>query len=159
MRARWRALGCCAYLVCSFALAAGAEPGPVSEVQWAKGIAEDYWRALRTGKREQAAALLSPELVRSLIEYERRTRGNPKPEWPYFSLPGFVGPDVSVLFDTQDLAPDRAEVVFRGKLAGKEYGETIAADFTMRVAREGTGGRWSIRFLLVADHKEAADKR
>lgn len=67
-------------------------------------------------------------------------------------LPREVGPDVSATVGSGELAPDRSEVVFRGKLSGKgPRGERVAADFTMRVVREGGGGKWSIRFLLVTD--------
>ncbi|VTR91568.1 unnamed protein product [Gemmata massiliana] len=131
--------------------ALGADP--TAEEKWAKGIAEDYWRALRAGQGEQAAALLSPELAQSLLNREPLFANGPLPKWPTFNtLPGVSGPEVTASNSAQELAPDRSEVVLRGKLSGKNArGERVAAEFTMRVAREKDGGKWSIRYLLVTD--------
>src|SRR5690349_7911457 len=75
---------------------------PTAEEKWAKGIAEDYWRALRAGKAEQAAALLSLELAQSLLNREPVFGNDPRPKWPTaYTLPGHDGPDVTVSFDAQ----------------------------------------------------------
>ena len=67
----------------------------------------------------------------------------------------------TVAFESTETAPDRSEVVFRGSLGGKDFNdERVQGRFTMRVAKEGTGGRWSIRFIDFPEWKlEAGDKK
>jgi hypothetical protein len=53
---------------------------------------------------------------------------------------------------SSEIAPDKSEVVCRGTLAGKDRdGKAVKAEFKMRVAREGNGGKWGIRFIMVND--------
>jgi hypothetical protein len=150
-------------------LTAGASAQPPAgklesgaEVKWARGIADDFWRAMTEGKEEQAAALLSPELAKSLADFawaplvNRRddTPWSPQ-KWLAWYLP--TGEGVSVVFDSADLSPDRNEVVLRGRLTGEAKHQTFkGADLIMRVSKDAAG-KWGIRYVLAAARKEADD--
>jgi hypothetical protein len=162
-----RVLTCClvgVILACLSAAAPTDKPEPTAESKWARGVADDFWRAQLCDQNEQAAALLSPELAKSLVtddwsgagkDFHRFVR--PAQYWLSRQLPDGLG--VVVTFEAEESSPDRSEVVFRGRLAGKDVRDKlVAADFTMRVARESASGKWSIRFLLVTDHKEPQGK-
>ena len=141
---------------------AGA-PGP--EAQWARGVADDFWKAFLNDREEQAAALLSPELAKTLATWEYPGVGA---NWRPVEKPADValhrlargfGPGVSVTTESVGVAPDRGEVVLKGSLTGtNRLDEKTAADFTMRVAREGVGGKWGIRYLLITERKQAPGK-
>jgi hypothetical protein len=51
---------------------AGCAPvaDPQAEAKWVKGIADDFWKAFLNDHQEQAAALLSPELTKTLTTLE-----------------------------------------------------------------------------------------
>ena len=157
-RATWTIL-CGAVATGCLAMAPAANRGVASEVKWARGISDDFWRAVLGGQPKQAAGLLSPELARCLVSQEWSGAGPkdrlldlPADRWLASHLPD--GPAVSVKVVSEDLSPDRAEVVFRGRLSGKDLrGERVANDFTMRVARVASGRPWCIRFLLVTKPK------
>jgi hypothetical protein len=145
-------------VACVSGVAPANKPEVAPEVKWARGIADDFWRALLNGQARQAGGLLSSELANSLVTYEwsgpgekARLMSLPAHQWLTDRIP--AGPSVSVVFVSEELSPDRAEVVFRGQLGGKYQDKPVAADFTMRVAKE-SGGKWAIRFLLVTDRKE-----
>jgi hypothetical protein len=58
----------------------------------------------------------------------------------------------SALITGAEVAPDRTEFIFIGKLKGyrSPYKEgTQDAEFAMRVAKEAGGGRWSIRSMRI----------
>ena len=164
MRALKFGLLCAVLAVCGPGFARGAKPDTTAEVKWAKGIADDFWRAVFAGQEEQAAGLLSPGLSKSLVEYDISGAGEktqvlawPAGRWLAMNLP--QGPGASFAFDSQELSPDRAEVVFRGHLAGKDMiGEKVASNFLMRIARERAGGTWCIRFLLVTKRMKTNGK-
>jgi hypothetical protein len=132
---------------------------PTPELTWARGIADDFWEAMLNQEAEQAAGLLSRELARALITYQQW--GGVTSEFKEVSPPACLtriasqyGPETSITFNAADVAPNQSEVVFRGALTGKDrQGETVAAEFTMRVAQEEGGGRWCIRFFLVKERK------
>jgi hypothetical protein len=70
------------------------------------------------------------------------------------------GPGVAITTDSVSLAPDRSEVLLKGGLNGtNRQDEKVAADFTMRIAREARGGKWSIRYLLITERKQASGKK
>jgi hypothetical protein len=150
--------------LCLFSSAAAANPEPAPEVKWSKGIADNFWKAVLTGQAEQAAGLLSPELSKSLVTHQwvgsgaaERVVDFPASKWLRQSLP--EGPEVIVTFDAEELAPDKTEVVFRGRLTGKTLGaKRLSSDFTMRVARESAAGKWSIRLILVTERKDGENK-
>jgi hypothetical protein len=163
MRAMVYGLLCAAFAICGQGLSSTAKPDPASQLKWAKGIADDFWRAVFAFQAEQAAGLLSPELSKSLVTQEWSGAGEghrlldlPAGEWLGKRLPR--GPDVIVAFDSQELSPEGSEVVFRGHLMGKAGDEEVNANFTMRLVRESAGGKWCIRFLLVTDGKKADGK-
>lgn len=155
---------CGAVAMCCLPTAPAADRDVPPELKWARGIADDFWQAALGGQPEQAAGLLSPELARCLVSQEWSGAGPkdrlldlPPDRWLARHLP--AGREVSVKFESQELSPDRAEVVLRGRLSGKDLqGEPVATDFTMRVARAASGRAWCIRFLLVTKRKEPDGK-
>jgi len=52
-----------------------------------------------------------------------------------------------------EAAPDQSEYIYKGELGGESgyngVNERVTGDITLRVAREGTGGRWSIRYIRI----------
>jgi hypothetical protein len=142
--ALWTALA-----ACCLGLAPAARPAPAAEVRWARGVAEDFFRAVFAWESEQAAGLLSPELSKVL--------DLPHGTWiRQFGLPW--GPGERVSFESHELSPDRSEVAFRGRLWGKDEGKPVSADFKMRVAREGPGGKWCVRYLSITVREATGDK-
>ncbi|HKA06522.1 MAG TPA: hypothetical protein VKD71_04640 [Gemmataceae bacterium] len=139
--------------------ALAAEPTP--EERWARGIAEDFWQALFNDNFEQTAGLLSPELATTVVGYEEY-RDWRKPLNVPMSLRSRAwgyGPATTVSFDSQELAPDRSEVVFRGSLGGKDINDKkVKGRFTMRIAKDGSASKWSIRFITFTDHDLAVGK-
>jgi hypothetical protein len=131
-----------------------------AEIKWARGVADDFWLAVLAGQTKPAAALLSPELAKSLATFETIGAGEgyrlsewPADRWLSENLP--TGPDVTVTLDAGEVSADRTEVLFRGRLTGKSRrGTVLEADVTMRVAKETATGKWAVRFLLVADRRE-----
>jgi hypothetical protein len=131
-------------------------------VNWARGIADDFWDAIRDWKTAQAMTLLGPEMVKALVSYERWSVGEHREQLIERVPPSYLehlaaryGPDTSVSFESQDVAPDRTEVVLRGALSGKDRdGKAVNDALIMRVAKEANGGKWSIRFLRVVDRKK-----
>ena len=157
MRTNW-----CVLLCGVFALfIPGAAPcGPeeaTAESKWARGIATDFWGAVLGNQEEQAAGLLSPELTEALVSYDRW--GGVGGELKKIAPPNYLtrlairyGRETSASITSSESAPDRSEVVVRGKLSGKDLqGKKVAADFRMRVAKQREGGGWCIRYILVTD--------
>jgi hypothetical protein len=158
---------CGMLVLVAFGSPLGAKPETGPEIKWAKGIADDFWKAFTASNSKQAAGLFSPELSKAVVSYDGfdRVGGDARlietsPGMYVNGLANKYGPKVTVSFDMEELAPDRSEVIFRGKLSGMNYyEEKVDADFTMRIAKEGTGAKWSIRYLLITDRKEAKDKK
>jgi hypothetical protein len=156
MRVSSCVLLCGLFVVCVPGPAPCAAEDRTPETEWARGIVTDFWDAVRNQQAEQAAGLLSPELTRALVTYEPAFPGAERKE---VAPPAYLcvlrdryGPETSISFVSTEVAPDKSEVVIRGALAGKNRdGKEVKADFKMRVAREGSGGKWGIRFILVND--------
>lgn len=159
-----RSASACGLLVLGLLTGCKADPPVIKpetppEAKWAKGVADDFWAAFLGGKEEQAAGLMSPDLAKAVVTYERwgGVGGELKDITPGMYLrkysAGYCN-ETTVRYEDEDLAPDRSEVVFRGSLGGKDtWGKAVAAHFTMRVARESAGGRWSVRYLLITPEK------
>jgi hypothetical protein len=157
MRANLYLLLCGLFALCIPSSSPRAQEEATAEMKWARGIATDFWDAVRNQQAEQAAGLLSPELGKALVTYEPFAgvggeRKEVAPPAYLCYLRERYGPKTSISFVSSEIAPDKSEVVFRGTLSGKNRdGKEIKADFKMRVAKEGTGGKWGIRFILVND--------
>ena len=125
----------------SFVAGAEEDAKNAARVKWAKGVLDDFFDATFSGKCETAGGLLSPELAQTVGQ-----RGG---------VDGYLWGLRLFTFDTrkvtsEEIDPDASEVVFKGELIGKEK----KADFTARVAREGKGGKWSIRYFFVKEREE-----
>lgn len=124
------------------------------EVQWARGIVDEFWSAALVLDRSQADAafgLMTPVLAGALKErFDVPGGGYCDNTLRWFAHR--YGRAITTISST-DLSPDRAEVVFKGRLAGFEFGDRdmkTEAEFTIRVAKQ-PGGAWAIRFLRVTD--------
>jgi len=136
------------------------------EAKWASGIADDFWKAFLDDREQQAAGLLSPELSKSLTTFEQDAGANWRPlEMPASAALGRMsrqcGRGASVKTDAIVASPQHNEVVLKGYLTGKSGVDEkrTLSDFTMRIAQEGPGGRWSIRYLLITHREEDAKKK
>jgi hypothetical protein len=106
------------------------------ELKWAKSIATDFLDLVAEGDRSQAAGLLSPELHQAiggnrdffaeLVDLWSDSHGRQR------------------VFKSEELAPDKSEAVFTGTFSKDG---NITANFTVRVAKEGGGGKWSVRMF------------
>jgi hypothetical protein len=147
----------CIPLVCSADIPPPRPVGVAAEVKWARGVAEDFWAACRSDHPEQAAGLMSPELARAVQTHDFSLPGDKQVTPGEYlrqraELVGY-GVGAEVRFDAEELAPDRSEVVFRGRVTGvARWVERVTNRFVMRVAKE-PGGRWSVRYLLVTREK------
>jgi hypothetical protein len=122
------------------------------EVKWARGVAEEFWEALLDRDSvddgvERAGGLVSPELISAM---NNRTVRDPS---SLMKVACEYGHDSSVRVTSEEVSPDKSEVVFNGVLSGKFIfgGEPQTADFRLRVAKE-SGGRWSIRLFRIREH-------
>src|SRR5262249_581312 len=86
-RVRWTVFCSAAALWC-LSSAPAAKPDSAPEVNWARGIADDFWRSIFAGRSELAAGLLSPGLAKSLVTEQwygdadsRRVRDLPASHW------------------------------------------------------------------------------
>ncbi len=136
---------CCLLLIGGESTAAEPKGKAARELKWAKGIADDFWDAmLGEDSGAAAAGLLSPELRQTL---QKDKDGEIKLlsaiQWECTYL---FGKKLKADFTSQELAPDKKEAVFKGTLSEKAV---VKADFTLRVAKEGGSGKWSIRFIRL----------
>ncbi len=111
------------------------------ELLWARDIATDFFDAVLGGDGIEAVGLLTPELAKSLGKVY-----NEDIPVTYFRI--FIRQRyVKATIVTDELAFDKSEAIIKGKLAGKD----AQGEFTLRVARDIPGGKWSIRFLRIKE--------
>jgi hypothetical protein len=149
-------------LFCLFAfypalLAADAKKEDSADLKWARGIAKDFWEAYLNGDGE-AGGLLSPELSKSLTIGD----SSADRELLLLTLPYRHS---AVVVVSEEIAPDRNELILRETLSGKKtIGEEtfeqmkVTADYTLRIAKESGGGRWSIRYFRLKERAQKSDK-
>jgi hypothetical protein len=128
----------------SFVAGAEEDAKNAARVKWAKGILADFWDLARSQDWRQIEGLMSPDLA----------RGFPKTEKTWVSFASEAN-DILPKYDSYkvtsgEIDPDGGEVVFTGELVGKEK----KADFKARIAREGAGGKWGIRYFVVKELEE-----
>jgi hypothetical protein len=121
-----------------------------AELSWAKGVVHDFWTAALEAEYPAAVALLSPEFTAAL------TGNQSSHARPGDRLAAMVNKyrSAAVSYSATELAPDRGEVIVRGRLMGNEFGHDngrpVTGEFTMRVAK-GASGRWAVRYLRVKE--------
>lgn len=130
-----------------------AQKDYTAEAKWARGIAEDFWRATQFSEAgvqvQNCLGLLSPEFAK-----------------PFEFFKGSIFGWQTARIDSELVAPDGSEVVFEGLLRQEEPRWRWDEDapwwspdgprhkkftFKMRVAREAGGGKWSIRYLELKE--------
>jgi len=128
-------LCCCLLLVGGTPTAAKPKEKAAPELAWVKGIADDFWDTMIQDADPQVDTLLSPECLKEqrsshiqlLYQFVHGSLNNP-----------------TIRYTSEELAPDKSEVVFKGTVSEKDV---VKADFTLRIAKESGGGKWSIRFI------------
>jgi hypothetical protein len=120
-----------------------------AKIKWAKGIAADFWEAAIDGQFKAAEGLLSPEFITAIKGREQRNSLEGHLNW-LTHFPNWE--DVTYSPVSAEIAPDGSEVTCKGILTIKP----TKAECTMRIAKEGSTGKWSIRYLHVRTPKEKA---
>jgi len=108
------------------------------ELDWAKGVATDFLKAVRATEAPQARQLLVPELRKQYpgaIEF-------PFPLGSGGTIDGWQ-------FAKEQMAPDRDEVVIEGKATGKNAEKEYESSFSLRVVKCKDSGRWRIDYFLI----------
>jgi hypothetical protein len=129
-------------------------PKPDSDRDWAQRVAKDFFRAL-SGENyvdgfAEAAGLLSPEAARACEAH------------PYRAFMGEAKDYRAAVFTGVEAAPDRSEFIFSGRLTGYKWKVPQPGppevEFSVRVAKEAGGGRWSIRSMRIGKSGDGSDK-
>lgn len=126
----------------------GGDAKGAEDLKWAKRIATEFLEVVTADpsgeKIMNFTGLLSPELAKSL----------PQASWDIF-LGQVWSHYHQAKITSEEMAPNRSEVIFTGILKGKknfaEGNNFPDADFTLRVAKESENGRWSIRFIRIRE--------
>jgi hypothetical protein len=146
----------CLFAICSWCPGGDGKREKEAELKWANSVAKDFWDALHDCDYDAAVGLLSPELSRAMA-------ANTGSASSYLQFYMVNKTEVSVRSQSEELAPDRSEVVIRGVRTSKEFmGDAkMTEDFTLRIAKGSSGGAWSIRFLRLKlrETTEGEDKK
>jgi hypothetical protein len=118
-----------------------------AEVKWARGVADDFLKALKKRDSANVEALLVPEYAKLLKD---RTPNNPEPADAVY--------DRTMAFDKwtvtfEEISPDRDEAVFKGELKSA----SATRPFVLRVVKDKALGRWRVG-LVSAEDEEPATK-
>ena len=112
----------------------------------------DFWDAALSMDYESADGLLNSGLLES--SNRERTKTD--------SFSGVLvrkhelwqgRPEYKVTSEAIEL--DGAEAIFKGEITNGKW----KADFKARVARDGVGGKWSIRYLVVKERAKSAKEK
>jgi hypothetical protein len=128
-----------------------SEPGSANradskaDLKWAKDGAIDFLTAVKNHKYHQAGLLLSAKMTQT-VGLRPDIGASIRDE---YSIPWQLS---SWSFTSEEMAPDKNEASFRGKLISGEKGE---AEFVIRLAKEKDNGMWRVNFLSNGDWKKA----
>ena len=140
MRAKWCVALSCLLAINVVAVAQDGKQQSDPQLKWVRNIANDFWTCMRGCDYRQAAGLLSPELSDAAKGHLFGVEGY---------LQSLTGGFSSATTTSEEMAPDRSEVVFRGTLSGD--GPTL--EYVLRIAKE-SNGRWSVRFLRIKQREQ-----
>jgi hypothetical protein len=145
-----RVLACLLVLVSCLPAPAGKksdkkEDKKAAELKWAKEVAADFLSAGARREYASAEALLTAEFKKSLKEGSTSVsdRLSSSAIWSAKSW----------VVEKEEIAPDKDEALFRGKLKN-DSGE---AEFSVRIVKEGDGGKWRVGFFSFGDWKARAE--
>ena len=138
-------------LLCGLLLAAGTgcresvpqgTGGDGAELKWARKVAESFLKALTVDNGKTAYGLLGTDYRERLPEDQRTGK--------YWVRPDPFGSVLSWEIDGEELAPDRSEVVFQGRIRVRYLtaGEREHPFFVM-VAKEKDSGSWRVSNFLM----------
>jgi hypothetical protein len=115
------------------------------ELKWAKEVAADFLNAGARREYASAEALLTAEFKKCLKD-GNTSAGDRLSGTGLWSAKSWA-------VEKEEIAPDQNEALFRGKLKG-DSGE---AEFSVRVVKEGDGGKWRVSFFSFGDWKARAE--
>lgn len=119
-----------------------------AEVEWAKDVAVDFLKAIKSQQGSKANRLFTPDLAK---QYENQSVD--------VSPPLNVGRFSAWEFDPEKVSPDKAEVVVRGRLTGKYEKTEFTSAFTIRVVKTTEPGLWRIDYFLFEKCQEVPVKK
>ncbi len=110
-----------------------------SELEWARGVADDFLAACIGGDNAEAEMLLTTELKK---RYERYPNTIPlATRLLDVSYAGLTTARIS----HEQMAPGEDECRITGKLTGKRNGKPIESDFALRVVKDE--GKWRVSYF------------
>jgi hypothetical protein len=114
-----------------------------AEFKWARGVADEFLKAVNKRDGANVEALLVPEYAKLLKD---RTFGNPEPADAVYDRIGSID---KWTITGEDISPDQDEAVFKGVVESKRGTRA----FTLRVAKVKDAGRWRVCLLSVEEEK------
>jgi hypothetical protein len=115
-----------------------------AELNWAKGVAEDFLEAAFAGKTEQAQSLIDGTLKSAFAkEGEHRLS-----EWLNNSIAirGFQSP----VMQQEAISPDQDEASFKGSFQA----DKTVMQFSLRVSKDKENGKWRMSYFQFAPQVE-----
>lgn len=117
-----------------------------ADFKWARGIADDFLRAVKKQDDANVETLLVADYAKLLKD---RTTFNPEPAAAVYERTKSF--DKWTITD-EELSPDRDEAVFQGELSSTSGTRA----FALRVVKDKATGRWRVGLLFVEDEKPTA---
>ena len=130
------------------ACAAEKDDKKAAELEWAKGVAKDFFEAAFNGHLEQAESLIDSSLKQAFAkEGDKRLR-----EWlnNSIAIQGFRAP----VFVTEAIAPDQDDAAFKGTFQSKFGDKEKSFQFSLRVLKEKESGKWRVSYFLFSEKDE-----
>jgi hypothetical protein len=122
-----------------------------AEVNWARGVADDFLKALENQDHANIQTLLTPEYAKLLTNLDPQKR-----EPADIVIQKALYPRTWSI-TAEDISPDRDEAVFEGEFGYRD--ETKAKAFALRIVKGKEAGGWRICFLSVEDKKPTAEAK
>lgn len=117
-----------------------------AELKWARRVVQEFLELATGDSPAEATGLLSQELARAIQSDKLRT------SFLDVIWAGYRSPKII----SEEVAPNGSEIIVHGVLKGKALVDD--ADITLRVAKESTNGKWSIRMVRLKTRTVRKDK-